>query len=308
MNQPSQRALQYSLQQDAGLTFAALHRTKPGFVMPNAWDAGSAIILANEGFNAIATTSAGIAFSLGKQDYDVRDSRLGVARDVMFERLHQIVGAVRVPVNGDLEAGYGDSPAAVAQTIRMAIDAGLAGGNIEDKIPGENALYPEALAVERIVAARDTIDASKRAFVLTARTDALLVQGAAPVATCIRRGNLFREAGADCVFTPGAPDLSAIARLVREIDAPLNIVVGLGNAKADTRAILGAGIQRISLGGSIARAALGFVRAAARELRDRGTIEFAAAQFSGADLNSLLDQASNVGRASLSSHSDQARE
>ncbi len=247
-------------------------------------------------------------FRFGKQDYDVRDPRLGVARDVMFERMRQIVGAVRVPVNGDLEAGYGSSPAGVAETIRMAIDAGLAGGNIEDKVPGENALYPETLAVERIIAAREAIDASKSAFVLTARTDALPIQGAASIDTCIRRGNRFREAGADCVFTPGASDLGVIARLVREIDAPLNVVVGLGNAKADTRAILGAGVHRISLGGSIARAVLGFVRAAARELRDRGTIEFAAAQFSGADLNSLFDQASDVGRTSLSSHCNEAGE
>ena len=133
-----------SRQHELARIFQTLHARSPGFVMPNAWDAGSAIILANEGFEAIATTSAGIAFSLGKPDYDVEDVRQVVSREEMFDRMRQIVEAVNIPVNGDLEAGYGDTPEIVAQTIRMAIDAGLAGGNIEDKIPGERALYPES--------------------------------------------------------------------------------------------------------------------------------------------------------------------
>ena len=118
--------------------------------MPNAWDAGSAIVLTRAGFPAIATTSAGIAFSLGKPDYDVSDPRLAVTRSEMFDRMREIVEASDVPVNGDLEAGYGDTPEAVAETIRLAIEIGLAGGNIEDKKAGEG-LYDEALAVERIV-------------------------------------------------------------------------------------------------------------------------------------------------------------
>ncbi len=271
--------------------------------MPNAWDPGTAVILEDAGFDAIATTSAGIAFALARQDYDVRDLRLAVPRDVMIDRMRQIVEAVSVPVNGDLEAGYGDSPQVVAETIRMAIDAGLAGGNIEDKVPGENALYSEALAVERIVAARAAIDASGAEFVLTARTDALFAQNEAAVEACIRRGNLFREAGADCVFTPGASDLGLIERLVCEIDAPLNIVVGLGQTKADTHEILRAGVQRISLGGTIARSAFAFVREAARELREWGTIEFAAGQFSGSELNALFGRA-----GAPSSRRDEQRE
>ncbi len=266
-----------------------LHTRRPGFLMPNAWDAGSAIVLAHEGFEAIATTSAGIAFSLGRPDYDVRDTGLAVSREHMLDRIRQITGAVNIPVNGDLEAGYGDTPEIVAQTIRMAIDAGLAGGNIEDKIPGQKALYPETLAVERIVAAREQISASGSAFVLTARTDALAGgQSSDAVANCIRRANLFREAGADCVFPPGVNDIELIQRLAREIDAPLNIVMGLGDTTGNARAILEAGIQRISLGGTFARSALGFIRRSARELRDAGTIEFAAGQFSGAELNALF--------------------
>jgi 2-methylisocitrate lyase-like PEP mutase family enzyme len=268
--------------------FRALHTRKPGFVMPNAWDAGSAIILANEGFEAIGTTSAGIAFSLGKPDYDVEDVRRAVSRDDMFDRMRQIVEAVGIPVNGDLESGYGDTPEIVAQTIRMAIETGLAGGNIEDKIPGQRALYPETLAVERIAAAREQISANRSAFVLTARTDAFAVQSSDAVETCIRRGNLFREAGADCVFPPGVSDIELMQRLVREIDAPLNIVMGLGTTSGNAGAILRTGVQRISLGGTFARSALGFVRASARELRDQGSIGFASGQLSGTWLNALL--------------------
>ena len=202
--------------------------------------------------------------------------------------MRQIVDAVNVPVNGDLEAGYGDKPERVAQTIRMAIDAGLAGGNIEDKIPGEDALYPEALAVERIIAAREEISRSRSAFVLTARTDALVIRSDDSLQICIRRGNLFHEAGANCVFPPGANHIEVIKRLVREIDAPLNIVMGLGSTSGNARAILETGVQRISLGGTFARSALGFVRASARELRDTGSIGFAAIQLSGAELNALF--------------------
>src|SRR5258705_3327129 len=137
--------------------------------MPNAWDTGSAIILAEVGFAAIATTSAGIAFSLGKGDHTLPDGAPSVSRDQMFERIRQITGASGVPVNGDLEDGYCEQPEAVAATIRLAVEAGLAGGNIED-FDGRN-LYAEALSVERIVAARE----AGPDFVLTARTDGPLL-------------------------------------------------------------------------------------------------------------------------------------
>jgi 2-methylisocitrate lyase-like PEP mutase family enzyme len=268
--------------------FRALHSAKPGFIMPNAWDAGSAIVLAAAGFPAIATTSAGIAFSLGRQDYS-DNANLAVSREEMFVRIGEIARAVDAPVNGDLEAGYGERPEDVAATIRLAIECGLAGGNIEDKKPHEASLYEEALAVERIVAAREAIDAMKSAFVLTARTDAI-VWSEEGLAAAIRRSNRFREAGADCLFTPGVSDMASIALLVREIDGPLNMVMGLGDAAGDARAWLAAGVQRISLGGSIARAALGFVRRAAEELRDKGTITFAEGQLSHTELNHLFAQ------------------
>ncbi len=198
--------------------------------MPNAWDAGSAIVLAEAGFEAIATTSAGIAFSLGKADHAIPGGATPVSRSEMFERIRQIAAAVDVPVNGDLEAGYGDRPEAVAETIRLGIDAGLAGGNIEDYANG--VLYDEELAAERIAAAREVIDAGGTGFVLTARTD--------------------------------------------------------GQLTLTVSALRSAGVARISLGGSIARAALGYVREGARELLERGTIGFAEVQIPQGELNALF--------------------
>lgn len=272
----------------SAIAFKALHAAKPGFTMPNAWDAGSAAVLAAAGFPAIATTSAGIAFALARQDYGVTAPELAVPREEMFRCMREIVEAVAVPVNGDLEAGYGDSPEAVAETIAMAIDAGLAGGNIEDKIPGQQALYDEGLAVERIAAARSVIAARGSAFVLTARSDTLLRAGKAGLAEGIRRSNRYRAAGADCLYMPGAVDLETVGLLVREIEGPINVVMGLGTTEGNAHALIAVGVQRISLGGTIARAALGFVRHAAEELRDKGTLGFAAGQMPGAELNALF--------------------
>lgn len=266
----------------AARTFLAMHRAPAGFVLPNAWDPGSALILAAAGFPAIATTSAGIAFSLGKQDYDVSTPSLAVGREQMLERIAEIVRASPIPVNGDLEDGWGAAPREVAATITLGIQAGLAGGNIEDKDP-RGGLYDEDLAVERIAAAAA---AGGDHFVLNARTDALLA--GAGLEACIRRANRFLVAGAHCVFTPGAPDLDAIALLAREIDGPLNIVAGLGAAPRDANAILAAGAQRVSVGGVIARSALAFVQNCVRELRDRGTLDFADRQLSGGEINGLF--------------------
>ena len=259
--------------------------------MPNAWDAGSAVILAAEGFKAIATTSAGIAFALGRQDYQVNEARLGVSRAEMFAQMREIAEAVSIPVNGDLEAGYGDRPEEVADTIGQAIASGLAGGNIEDKPPFETALYDEALAVERIAAARERIGALGNDFVLTARTDAFPAAPNDALRTAIRRANLYLEAGANCVFAPGPSDMATVATLVKEIAGPINVVMGLGTAAGNAHDLIGAGVRRISLGGSIARSALGFVRRSARELRDRGTIEFANEQIGQAELNALFASA-----------------
>jgi 2-methylisocitrate lyase-like PEP mutase family enzyme len=268
----------------AGMTtFRELHAGPTGFVMPNAWDAGSAVILADAGFPAIATTSAGIAFSLGKGDHTLPDGAPSVSREQMFERIQQLADVSAVPVNGDLEDGYGERPEQVAATIQLAVEAGLAGGNIED-YDGRN-LYDEALSVDRIVAAREAAGAD---FVLTARTDGQLLSRPTSLADSIRRSNLYREAGADCLYVPGVNDLPTIRTLVREIVGPLNVVMGLGSSTLTTGDLLDAGVARISLGGSIARAALGFVRSSAEELLRDGTMTFADHQIPQRELNLLF--------------------
>ena len=253
---------------------------------PNAWDAGSAIILAEAGFAAIATTSAGIAFSLGRADHSVPEGSTPVSRSQMFDRIRQITAAIDIPVNGDLEEGYGERPETVAETIRLAIAAGLAGGNIEDHADG--VLYDEALAAERIAAASEAIGASGSGFVLNARTDGLLLGTPAPLSDAIRRDNRYRQAGADCLFVPGENNLQRIATLVKEIEGPLNVVMGLGNTSLTVSALRSVGVAPISVGGSIARAALGFVRQSAHELLERGTLSFADIQIPQRELNTLF--------------------
>ena len=270
--------------------FLNLHRAERGFVMPNAWDAGSAVILAEEGFAAIGSTSAGIAFSMGKPDYSVRDARCAVTRDEMLDAIRRIVAAVAVPVNADLESGYGDTPEQVAETVRLAIAAGAAGCNIEDVDRRTGGLYDEGHAVARIAAARAAITASGQAFVLTARTDVFQHGDAQAMQHAVQRGNRFLEAGADCVFTPGVTDVARARTLAREMAGPLNLVVGLNEASSSALDLIDVGVKRISVGGSIARAALGLVRRSARELRERGTVGYAAQQIAQPELNALYER------------------
>ena len=276
-------------QRQATRAFRALHHRPGGFIMPNAWDAGSGLILAAAGFDAIGTTSAGIAFSLGKQDYRVVDPRLAVTREEMFDRCAQISAAVALPVSGDLEAGYGDRPEDVADCVLQAVEIGLAGCNIEDRPAGDGArLYAPELAAERITAARRALDARGLDLVINARTDAWLVHEDDSLAAAIRRANLYLEAGADCVFLPGVVDPPTARTLVGEIAGPVNLVLGLGGSAGNAHELLAAGVARISVGGSFARAALGFVRRSAEGLRDTGSVAFTEGEISGPDLNALF--------------------
>jgi 2-methylisocitrate lyase-like PEP mutase family enzyme len=267
------------------VSFADLHRDGC-FLLPNAWDVGSARILAAAGFPAVATTSAGVAFSLGRPDHGfAREGRVG--RDTMIARIREIAAAVAIPVSADLEDGFGPEPETVAETIAMTIAAGAVGGNIED-FTGDRTqpLYDEALAVDRIRAARAAAD---EPFVLVGRTDVLLVDG--PLDEAVRRANAYLAAGADCAFVPGAADAETIGTLVRELDGPLNVVMGLtGNALTlnDLREL---GVRRVTVGGSIARAMYGHLLRAARELAENGTFSYADAQIPQSELNALFIQA-----------------
>ena len=264
---------------ERGAAFKALHLASDTFLMPNAWDAGSARVLAAEGFAAIGTTSAGIAFAAGLPDHQRID------RDGMLARVQSIVDAVHSPVNADLESGYGAAPEVVAETVARAIALGAVGANIEDYTGNDTKpLFEATLARERIRATRQRADASGVPFTLTARTDAFLVRHPKAFEESVRRGNLYREAGADCLFVPGVADSATIAALVKEIAGPINVVMGLsGNALTHAQ-LRDLGVRRISIGGSLARAALELVRGAAREMREHGSFQFADRQYAHQEL------------------------
>lgn len=244
-----------------------------GFVLPNAWDAGSARILEQVGFAAIATTSAGIAWSLGVPDGGALD------RDTMLEHVGRIVAAVDIPVTADLEAGYGNTAGEVGQTVAAATALGAVGANLEDV--GADGLFGVDEASDRIAAARDA--APHGTFVLNARTDTYFAGTADPFAETIERAARYLEAGADCVFVPGVVEADEIGRLAAEIPGPLNIVAGLANTITAPE-LFALGVKRVSLGGSLARAMLSGLERAGRELLGGGTLGFLDGAISYADL------------------------
>jgi 2-methylisocitrate lyase-like PEP mutase family enzyme len=249
---------------DRARAFLSMH-AGPGFVLPNAWDAGSARILEQVGFGAIATTSAGIAWSRGVPDGGALDL------DTMLEHVAQIVASVGVPVSADLEAGYGDTPEDVGRSVARALDVGVAGGNLEDAAGG--VLFEVDAAADRIAAARGAAPAGS--FVLNARTDAYFVGTTGdPFDETVARAVRYIEAGADCVFVPGVNDEHTIRRLAEAIPAPLNVVAGLTANVIDAPTLFSLGVKRVSVGGSLARAALSLVERAGRELLESGTLRF----------------------------------
>jgi 2-methylisocitrate lyase-like PEP mutase family enzyme len=256
-------------------------------VLPNAWDPGSARMFEDAGFPAIATTSAGIAFSLGRPDHGFVPSESRVSRTRMLESVKSIVDAVSIPVSADLENGYGSAPNEVAQTIADAIALGAAGANIED-YTGNASLYESELAVERIRAAHEAIGANRSRFVLVARTDCFLVGQEDPLGASIERGNAFRAAGADCVFVPGVTDEHTIRVLTKEIDAPLNVVTGLTGDPMSLAEFAALGVRRVTIGGSLARAMYERIRQAAAEMLERGTFTFGSNQIPQSELNDIF--------------------
>jgi len=258
---------------DKAAALLALH-TGPGFVLPNAWDAGSARVLEQVGFAAIATTSAGIAWSCGVPDGGALD------RDTMLDHVGRIVAAVSVPVTADLEAGYGDTADEVGRTVARAVELGAVGANIEDA--GYGGLFGIEEAVDRIAAARAA--APSGTFVLNARTDTYFAGTTGDVfAQTVERAVRYLNAGADCIFVPGVVEADTIRRLAAAIPGPLNVVAGLANTM-DAPTLFSLGVKRISLGGSLARAALSTLERAGRELLDTGTLGFLDGALGYADL------------------------
>jgi 2-methylisocitrate lyase-like PEP mutase family enzyme len=236
--------------------------------MPNPWDIGTAKLLAHIGFEAIATASAALAGAAGRRDGDV-------GRNVSMGHARLIVAATELPVNGDLENGYGDAPADVAETIRQAMAAGLAGCSIEDAT-GDKArpLYERTHAVERIRAARAAIDEGRSEFVLTARCEAYLTGHSAPLKECIERLGAMAEAGADVVYACGMSKADDIAALVKAVPRPVNVIGGTGKEPLSVRALEDLGVKRLSLGPRLFQAAMAGFLGAARELKEKGSFDF----------------------------------
>ncbi|MER6349453.1 isocitrate lyase/PEP mutase family protein [Streptomyces sp. NPDC001595] len=266
---------------DRALAFRSLHVPGRPLVLPNAWDLPSARLVEEAGAAAVATTSAGLAWELGAPDGDRLD------RDRALAAVAGIAGAVGVPVSADVESGYAADPAGVADTVRAVLAAGAVGINIEDALyePGEEPLRPVAEQAERIAAARAAADEAGVPLFLNARVDTFL-RGAGGVDATLERAAVFRAAGADGIFVPGAVDPGTVKLLVDGVDGPLNVMAGPG---APTVAELAAlGVARVSVGAGLAQAAHALVRRAARELLDAGTYDALAEGVDYGELNELL--------------------
>jgi len=259
----------------------ALHERAGAFVIPNPWDAGTAKILTALGFEALATTSAGYAFSIGR-----RDSNADLSRDGILANAKAIVDASHLPVSADLQDGFGPSPEMCASTIRLAAGIGLAGGSIEDASGDPNApIYDFQLAVERVAAAVEM--AHTHQFLLTARAENFL-HDRPNLDDTIRRLQSFAEAGADVLYAPGLPSLAAIREVCASVSKPVNVLMGLKGATFTVEELAAAGAKRISVGGSFARAALGAFVRAAREVKDKGTFNYAADAISHAEVSGYM--------------------
>lgn len=269
-------------QAEKGKAFRALHERNSAFIIPNPWDVGTARILAHLGFEALATTSMGYAFSLGRRDNTLN-------RSESLEYASAIVSATNLPVSADLENGFGDDPRVVAETVRFAAGAGLVGGSIEDATGcPDDPVYEMQHAVERVHAAVETARALPFPFTLTARAENYL-HGRPDLKDTIKRLQAFQEAGADVLYAPGLASKEDIATVVRSVDRPVNVVMGLRGAQLSVAELSVIGVKRISVGSALYRTALGAFFGAAHELREHGTFTFAKNAVSPLDVNAVFD-------------------
>ncbi|HEX9577269.1 MAG TPA: isocitrate lyase/phosphoenolpyruvate mutase family protein [Myxococcales bacterium] len=267
-------------QTDKARRFRALHDRKGTFVIPNPWDIGSARVLAALGFEALATTSLGMATSLGRRDG-------AVSREEALAHCRAIAGATELPVSADLENCFGDDPATAAETIRLAAATGIAGGSIEDaSADPKHPIYDFGLAVERVAAAVEAARALPFPFTLTARAENFL-RGRPDLDDTIRRLQAFEKAGADVLYAPFLPDLAAIKTVCAAVSKPVNVLAG--RPQLSVAELEAAGVKRISLGGLLSRVALGAFLRAAREIKERGTFTFAKDAAATSDLSGMMD-------------------
>lgn len=271
-------------QAEKARTFKALHERSGAFVIPNPWDAGTARILSALGFEALTTTSAGLAFALGR-----RDGAGQISREETFANVRAIAGATDLPVAADLENGFADEPAGVAETIRLAAEsAGLVGASIEDATGDpQHPIYDFNHAVERVAAAAQAARALPFPFMLVGRAENFL-HGRPDLDDTLRRLKAFEAAGADVLYAPGITDPEQIRLVCGSLSKPVNVVMGLRGASLSVTELAGLGVRRISLGSAFSRAALGAFVRAAREIRECGTFEFAKDALPYAEANAFM--------------------
>ena len=262
----------------AGAKFRALHESGC-FVLPNPWDIGTAIYLEHLGFKALATTSAGFAFSCGKPDG-------GVSLDEMLRHIGEIAAATKLPVNADFLNGFADEPEAVATNTKLCISQGVAGLSIEDNTGNNAALYEKQRAANRIRGARNAIDASGIPVVLTGRCEAWLVGSANPLRVVLERLISYAEAGADCLYAPGVREPNEIEQIVKAVaPKPVNVLVSGFNCEFTVSQLADLGVRRISVGSGLALAAWGAFLRAAQTIQKDGSFNLLAQNAASADLN-----------------------
>jgi len=268
-------------QQDKGARFRSLHERPGAFIMPNPWDIGSARILAGLDFEALATSSAASASSIGQSDGTL-------TREQALEHARSIVEATDLPVSADLERGFGDEPEVVAETIRLAAQVGLVGCTVEDTTGNSEApLYEMQLAVERIAAAAEAARSLPIPFMLTARAHNLMF-GSPNLDETIRRLQAFEKAGADVLFAPGLPNIESVRLVCTALSKPFNFMAGIQGKSFPVRALVQAGVRRISLATSLYRAAMTGLLDAIREVREAGEFTFLDRSASTAELKKLM--------------------
>ncbi len=264
-----------------GHAFRDLHRRDGAFIIPNPWDVGTARLLAHLGFEALATTSMGYAFSLGRRD-NTLDRRETVAY------ASAIAASTDLPVSADLENGFGDAPEVVAETIRLAAAAGVVGGSIEDATGrADHPIYEMEHSIDRVRAAVAAARDLPFSFTLTARAENYL-HGRKDLKDTIKRLQAYQEAGADVLYAPGLATKDDIAAVVRSVDRPVNVVMGLQGVQLSLAELSEIGVKRVSVGSSLCRAALGAFLHAAREMRERGTFDYAAEAVSPKEISLIF--------------------
>jgi 2-methylisocitrate lyase-like PEP mutase family enzyme len=268
-------------QAEKAIRLQALHLRDEAFIIPNPYDVGTARLLEHLGFEALATTSAGHAFSLGKLDNTL-------TREKVLAHVAEMVSSTELPVSADLEGGFGDDPETVAETFRLAVATGLAGGSIEDATNrSDDPIYEMGLAIERVRAAADVVRALPFPFMLTARCENYLV-GRADLKDTIKRLQAYQEAGANVLYAPGLRTREDITAVVSSVDRPVNVLMGSSGMDFSLDDLSSMGVKRVSVGSALSRAALGAFLKAAHEMREHGTFKFADEAVSYGDVSAML--------------------